>query len=70
MAVITSTATEQLPRALDDAVVRIWSYLPHNVQHRLFEEASQGKGIRPQLAIFLHEEYSRTSASITARAMP
>jgi hypothetical protein len=69
MAVITSTATEQLSRALGDAVVRIWSHLPHDVQHRLFEEASQGKGIRPQLALFLHEKHSRTSASIRARAM-
>jgi hypothetical protein len=70
MDVIASTATEQLSRALGEAVVRIWSHLPHDVQHHLFEEASfQGEGMRPQLALFLHEKHSRTSAAIKARAM-
>ena len=62
---IASTATEQLSRALGEAVVRIWSHLPHDVQRHLFEKASRGgEGMRPQLAIFLHKKHSRTFDSI------
>jgi hypothetical protein len=62
---------EQFSRALGEAAVRIWSYLPHDVQYHLFEGAitSQGERIRPQLAIFLHEKHSRTSNLIKARAV-
>jgi hypothetical protein len=43
--------------------VRMWSNLPQDVQHRLFEEAiaSKGETIRSQLAVFLHEKHRRTS---------
>jgi hypothetical protein len=53
---------EQLTRSLGEAVVRAWSNLPQEVQHRLFEEAikSHGETIRPQLATFLHGKHSRT----------
>ena len=49
--------------ALGEAVVRIWSNLPQDVQHHLFEEAitSQSETIRPQLAVFLHDKHERTS---------
>jgi hypothetical protein len=71
MDVIPCDTSEQLSRALGEAVVRIWSQLPHDVQCHLFKETvtSRGEGTRPQLAIFLHEKHQRTSASIKARAM-
>jgi hypothetical protein len=58
-----STATaEELTRALGEAVVRIWSHLPKDVQNHLFQEAvnSQGQSIRPWLAVFLHDKHPRT----------
>ena len=60
---ITSVTAEQLTRPLGEAVIRIWSNLPQDVQNRLFEEAaaSLGESLRPQLAIFLHDKHSRTS---------
>jgi hypothetical protein len=72
MDVIGPDTSEQLSRALGEAVVRIWSRLPNDVQHHLFEQAisSQGEGIRPQLAVFLHEKHARTCAAIKARAIP
>ena len=62
---------EQLLRALGEAVTRVWSKLPQDLQHRLFEEAaaSHGESIRQQLAVLLHEKHSRTSDSIKARAI-
>jgi hypothetical protein len=53
---------DQLTKALGEAVARVWSDLPQDVQHRLFEEAiiSTAEGIRPQLAVFLHEKHQRT----------
>jgi hypothetical protein len=59
-----STAiTDQLTRALGEAVIRIWSHLPQGVQDRLFKEAvaCQGETIRSQLAVFLHNKHERTS---------
>jgi hypothetical protein len=54
---------EQLTRALGQAVIRIWSNLPQDVQDHLFKEAvaSQGESIRSQLAVFLHDKHSRTA---------
>ena len=59
----SSVITEQLTRALGEAVVRIWSNLPQEVQNHLFQEAvtSQGESIRSQLAVFLHNKHSRTA---------
>jgi hypothetical protein len=62
-----STAiTDQLTRALGEAVIRIWSDLPQEVQDRLFKEAvaSQGESIRSQLAVFLHDQHERTSEPV------
>jgi hypothetical protein len=52
----SSVITEQLTRALGEAVIRIWSNLPQEVQNHLFQEAvtSEGESIRSQLAVFLH----------------
>jgi hypothetical protein len=71
MNVITHESPEQLSHALGEAVVRIWGHLPHDVQHRLFEQATncRDQGVRAQLAVFLHGKHSRTSAAIKARAM-
>jgi hypothetical protein len=51
------------PRALGEAVIRIWSNLPQDVQLHLFQEAvtSHGESIRTQLAVFLHDKHPRTS---------
>jgi hypothetical protein len=59
----SAAITEQLTRALGEAVIRIWSDLPQDVQDRLFKEAvaSQGESIRSQLAVFLHDKHERTS---------
>jgi hypothetical protein len=60
---IPSVTADQLTRALGEAVVRIWSNLPEDVQNHLFQEAVtfQGESIRSQLAVFLHDKHSRTS---------
>jgi hypothetical protein len=59
----SAAITEQLTRALGEAVIRIWSDLPQDVQDRLFKEvvASRGESIRSQLAVFLHDNHERTS---------
>jgi hypothetical protein len=62
---------EHLSRALGEAVVRIWGYLPRDVQCRLFNETlntHQGR-MRPQLASLLHGKHPRTSGARQARAM-
>ncbi len=68
---LTAEMKEKLSRALGEAVVGIWSNLPQDVQHALFEEvaASQGEAVRHQLAIFLHDKHSRTTDSMKARAI-
>ena len=60
---IPNVTADQFTRALGDAVIRIWSNLPQEVQNHLFQEAvtSQGESIRSQLAVFLHNKHSRTS---------
>jgi hypothetical protein len=63
---------EQNIRVLGEGVARVWSKLPQELQHDLFEEAvaSHGEAVRQQLAVFLHHEHPRTSDSIKIRAMP
>ena len=59
----SSVNTGQLTRALGEAVIRIWSNLPQDVQDHLFREAvaSQGESIRSQLPVFLHAKHPRTA---------
>jgi hypothetical protein len=59
---VSTAAAEELTRALGEAVVRIWSNLPKDVQNHLFQEAvsSRGQSIRPRLAVFLHDKHLRT----------
>ncbi len=68
--VVHETA-EQLSHALGQAVVKMWGYLPHDLQNRLFKEAvtSANSAMKPQLAVFLHEQHPRTSAARQARAI-
>ena len=56
-------AVDQLTRALGEAVIRLWSHLPQEVQDHLFKGAvaSRGESIRSPLAVFLHEKHPRTS---------
>ena len=59
---MASATAEQFTSALGEAVVRVWSRLPQDVQHHLFEQAvtSRGESIRSQLAVFLHDRHPRT----------
>src|SRR5262245_40839285 len=63
---IPSVTANELSRALGEAVVRIWSNLPQEVQNRLFQEAvtSHGETIRLPLAVFLHDKNPRTSGPL------
>ncbi len=58
-----SVTSDQLTRALGEAVIRIWSNLPQDMQLHLFQEAvtSHGESIRAQLAVFLRDKDPRTS---------
>jgi hypothetical protein len=60
---MTKEAEGALTRALGAAVVQLWSYLPPEVQHDLFEEAATARGekLRQELALFLHEHHVRTT---------
>jgi hypothetical protein len=69
----SSVITDQLTRALGEAVIRIWSNLLQEVQDHLFKEAvaSQGESIRSQLAVFLRDKHSRTADPLgEPREMP
>src|SRR5260370_7671014 len=59
----SNVITEQLTRALGEAVVRVWSNLPQGVQNHLFQEAvmSQGESIRSLLAVLLRDNHSPTA---------
>ena len=69
---LSDEVKERVYHALGQAVAHIWSNLPQDIQHHLFEAAvrSQGEPQRPQIAVFLHEKHARTSGTIEARAMP
>jgi hypothetical protein len=62
---------EQLCAALGKAVMRRWSDLPQEIQHRLFEAAvsAEGERIRQQLAIFLHGRHARTMNAVQSQAV-
>ena len=69
---LSNETKEQVYRALGQAVVHVWSNLPHDIQQHLFEAAvrSQGEATRPQIAVFLHEKHARTADALKARATP
>jgi hypothetical protein len=70
MSMVPETS-EQLSRALGEAVVKMWGGLPPDLQNRLFKEAvvSQDERLKSRLAVYLHEKHPRTSAAMRARAM-
>ena len=72
MTELPAETKEQIFIALGKAVVRLWSDLPPDVQHHLFEKAvlSRGESERHQLASYLHHEHQRTADAIKARAIP
>jgi hypothetical protein len=62
--------TDQISRALGDAVVRMWAGLPHDLQSRLFDEVvSENQDMKPDLALLLHEQYPSTRAGKQSRAI-
>ena len=67
----SNETSDHVSRALGEAVVRIWGYLPRDVQSRLFNETLnfQHRLMRPQLASLLHGKHPRTSGARQARAM-
>ena len=71
MGAIIQQTPEVVARILGEAVIKLWSRLPHDVQHDIFEEAAtvRGDAARTQLAVFLHDRHARTRASHEARAM-
>jgi hypothetical protein len=62
---------QDLLLALGRAASKIWSNLPQNVQHELFEEAVSfdGDAMRQPLAVFLHDKHSRTTDALKADAL-
>jgi hypothetical protein len=57
--------------ALGKAVTAIWSNLPQDVQHELFEHAVSARDdtTRERLAVFLHAIHFRTTDGLKARAI-
>ena len=62
MATMVKGTEEQLTQALGAGVVQIWSHLPPDIQHELFEETITclGERMRHHLALFLHDRHVRT----------
>jgi hypothetical protein len=59
---------ERFVEALGLAALDLWSELPHEVQHALFERAvlrghrtERDESLREQLAAFLHDHHQRTA---------
>ena len=71
MGVTAEQNSQYLSGALGEAVARIWSSMPHQVQRRLFEEvvSREGKAIKESLATYLHERHQRTHDGLKARAI-
>ena len=63
--------SEQLNRALGDAVLKLWGELPTGLQNRLFREATTAQDVkfRPQLAILLLDKHPRTTAAKRVQAI-
>jgi len=61
-------SSERFVEALGLAALELWSELPHDIQHALFERAvvaghksERDESLREQLAAFLHRQHERTS---------
>jgi hypothetical protein len=68
---LTPDTVARLSGALGAAVLKLWGQLPHDLQHRVFEEAvvASGEEIRASLAQLLHAKHPRTSAAMSSRAL-
>jgi hypothetical protein len=55
-------ASDAIMTALGRAIAARWDELPTSVQRDLFETAVRagGKGAREELALYLHQQHSRT----------
>jgi glucose-6-phosphate-specific signal transduction histidine kinase len=71
MSVIAPETSEQVYRALGEAVAKHWSRLPHDLQRLLFKQAtsSEREQMRPSLAVILHDQHPRTCAAIRSQAI-
>jgi hypothetical protein len=71
MSVIAPETSEQVYRALGEAVAKHWSRLPHDLQRVLFKQAtsSESEQMRPSLAVILHDQHPRTCAGIRSQAI-
>lgn len=65
---MNNNGIERFVEALGLAALDLWSELPHEVQHRLFEHAvvrghrtERDESLREQLAAFLHNHHLRTA---------
>jgi hypothetical protein len=67
----TDKTEEELFIALGRATSKLWSNLPQEIQHQLFDEAVSvyGEAVRQPLAVFLHERHSRTTDALKAEAI-
>lgn len=68
---------ERYAEALGLAALDLWSTLPPEIQHRLFEQAvlrghksERDESLREQLAQFLHEHHERTVKHHAGQADP
>lgn len=68
---------ERFVEALGLAVVDLWSTLPQELQHSLFEQAvlrghksERDESLREQLAAFLHDHHQRTIKRNAGQAGP
>jgi hypothetical protein len=65
-----NSRAERFAHILGNAILAMWSDLPHDVQHRLFEravllghEGERDESLREELAQFLHDHHRRTAAT-------
>jgi hypothetical protein len=68
-----SSDEEQILSCLGAAVVAEWNALPRDLQRRVFERASSlgepaaRRGLRQELALFLHDHHERTAHAPNSR---
>jgi hypothetical protein len=67
----TDKTEDELFIALGRATSKLWSNLPQEIQHLLFDEAVavHGEALRQSLAVFLHDRHSRTTDALKADAI-
>jgi hypothetical protein len=69
---LSTEAQQRMFYALGEGVAKLWSGLPQDIQHQLFEAAvlAEGETARSQIAVFLHDTHARTTDALKARAIP